>query len=95
MKTPQKSLAAVLLLVASMPWFANSALAAPIAAPPSWRDAAVRTSATTSESLGARAPCGDVTRGGGIPGVPIGQYADRHDRHASDSQTLEYRRLEA
>jgi hypothetical protein len=55
----------------------------------------LRTSATTSESLCARAPCGDVTRGGGIPGVPIGQYADRHDRHASDSQTLEYRRLEA
>jgi hypothetical protein len=55
----------------------------------------LRTSATTSESLCARAPCGDVARGGGIPGVPIGQYADRHDRHASDSQTLGYRRLEA
>ena len=56
---------------------------------------AIRTSATTSESLCARAPCGDVTRGGGIPGVAIRQYAGRHDRHASDSQTLEYRRLEA
>ena len=56
--------------------------------------APLRTSATTSESLCARAPCGDVTRRGGIPGVPIGQYADRHDRHASDSQTLGYRRLE-
>jgi hypothetical protein len=56
--------------------------------------AELRTSATTSESLCARAPCGDVTRRGGIPGVPIGQYADRHDRHASDSQTLGYRRLE-
>ena len=54
----------------------------------------VRTSATTSELLFARAPCGDVTWRGGIPGVPIGQYADRHDRHASDSQTLGYRRLE-
>jgi hypothetical protein len=36
----------------------------------------LRTSATTSESLCARAPCGDVTRGGGIPSVPIGQYAE-------------------
>ena len=34
----------------------------------------LRTSATTSESVRARAPCGDVTRGGGIPGVPIRQY---------------------
>src|SRR5271169_2747285 len=33
----------------------------------------LRTSATTSESLCAWAPCGDVTRGGGIPGVAIRQ----------------------
>src|SRR5271170_5127491 len=55
----------------------------------------VRTSATTSESPCAWAPCGDVTRGGGIPGVAIRQYAVWHDRHASDSRTLGYFRLEA
>jgi len=58
-------------------------------------DPEVRTSATTSESLCAWAPCGDVTRGGGIPGVAIRQYAVWHDRHASDSRTLGYFRLEA
>jgi hypothetical protein len=55
----------------------------------------LRTSTRTSESPCARAPCGDVTRGGGIPDVTIRQYAGRHDRHACDSRTLGYRRLEA
>jgi hypothetical protein len=55
----------------------------------------LRTSTRTSESPCARASCGDVTRGGGIPDVTIRHYAGRHDRHACDSRTLGYRRLEA
>ena len=40
MKTPSKTVA-VVLVAASLPWFANSALAAPITAPPSsWKSAA-------------------------------------------------------
>jgi hypothetical protein len=43
------------------------------------------TSVTTSESDCALAPCGDLTRGGGIPGMTLRRYVRRHDRHASDS----------
>jgi hypothetical protein len=56
---------------------------------------ALRTSVTTSESDCVRAPCGDVTQGGGIPAMPLRQYASRHDRHASDSAKMGVRRLEA
>jgi hypothetical protein len=55
----------------------------------------LRTSVTTSESACAWAPCGDVTRGGGIPGTARQQYVGRHDRHASDSEKMVVRRLEA
>ena len=55
---------------------------------------ALRTSVTTSESDCALAPCGDVTRGGGIPQMALRQYAGRHDRHASDSAKMGVRRLE-
>jgi hypothetical protein len=56
---------------------------------------ALRASVTTSESDCARAPCGDLTRGGGIPGMALGQYAGRHDRHASDSAKMGVCRLQA
>jgi hypothetical protein len=59
-----------------------------------WRSAALRTSVTTIESDGALAPCGDLTQGGGIPGMSLRQYAGRHDRHASDSAKMGVRRLE-
>src|ERR1700739_1140453 len=55
----------------------------------------IRTPVTTSESDLARAPCGDLTRVGGIPGMALRQYAGRHDRHASDSAKMAVRRLEA
>jgi len=58
-----------------------------------WTD--LRTSVTTNESDLARAPCGDLTRVGGIPGMTLRQYAGRHDRHASDSAKMAVRRLEA
>ncbi|MGA8198218.1 MAG: hypothetical protein WB902_33200, partial [Acetobacteraceae bacterium] len=57
--------------------------------------AAVRTFVTTNESDCAPAPCGDLTRIGGIPGKALRQYAGRHDRHASDSAKMGVRRLEA
>jgi hypothetical protein len=55
----------------------------------------LRTSITTSESDCGRGPCGDVTRGGGIPGMAWRQYVGRHDRHASDSSKMGVSRLEA
>jgi hypothetical protein len=39
--------------------------------------------------------CDDLTRGGGILGMVLGQYAGRHDRHASDSAQMAVRWLEA
>src|SRR5580692_1652860 len=58
-------------------------------------DVGLRTAVTTNESDLARAPCGDLTRVGGIPGMAVRQYAGRHDRHASDSAKMAVRRLEA
>ena len=54
----------------------------------------LRTSVATSESDGARAPCGDLTRGDRIPGMALRPYAGRHDRHASNSTKVGVRRLE-
>jgi len=62
---------------------------------PSWRGWGLGTSVTIDESDCARAPCGDVTQGGGIPWMAVRQYAGRHDRHASDSAKMGVRRLEA
>jgi hypothetical protein len=47
-----------------------------------------------SESVYAVAPSG-LTPGEGPPEAALGQYAGRHDRHASDSRTLECRRVKA
>src|SRR5260370_31262881 len=55
----------------------------------------LRTSVTINESDCARAPCGDVTQGGGIPWMAVRQYSGRHDRPASDSAKMGVRRLEA
>ena len=55
----------------------------------------LRTAIATNESDLARAPCGDLTRVGGIPGMALRQYAGRHDRHAGDSAKMAVRRLEA
>jgi hypothetical protein len=62
---------------------------------PDLRDHLLRTAVTTNESDLARAPCGDLTRVGGIPGMAVRQYACRHDRHARDSETMGVCRLEA
>jgi hypothetical protein len=51
----------------------------------------LRTAATIIES----APCGKLTRLGGIPGWVLGHYARRHDRQAIDSATVGSGRLEA
>src|SRR5207253_3129684 len=59
------------------------------------RKGQVRTSVTTNESDLARAPCGDLTRVGRIPGMALRQYAGRYDRHASDSAKMAVCRLEA
>ena len=55
----------------------------------------LRIPVTTNESDYARASCGDVTRGGWIPGMALRQYAGRYDRHARDSAKVGVGRLEA
>ena len=55
----------------------------------------LRTAVTTNESDLAWAPCDDLTRVGGIPGMAVRQYGCRHDRHARDSATMGVCRLEA
>ncbi len=39
----------------------------------------LRIPATTNESVLGQTACGDMTRGGGIPGAAMWRYADRHD----------------
>ena len=55
----------------------------------------LRIPVTTNESDYARASCGDVTRGGWIPGMALRRYAGRYDRHARDSAKVGVGRLEA
>ena len=51
----------------------------------------LRTAVTIIES----APCGKLTRLGGIPGSSLGRYAGRHGRQAGDSAKVGSGRLEA
>src|SRR6266702_1507249 len=54
-----------------------------------------RTAVEINESDILPAPCGKLTRLGGIPGSSLGRYAGRHGRQAGDSAKVGSGRLEA